>query len=59
MSVMEKAATGGGGGGGGSGTGASGGSNEMLPVVFLVPKFWYPSPLEATCAGESGASQYL
>ena len=52
MSVMEKAATGGG-SGAGSGVGVSDKMGEMLPVVFLVPKFWFPSPLEATCSGET------
>ncbi len=29
------------------------GTTEMLPVVVvLVPKFWFSSPLEATCAGK-------
>jgi len=50
--VMEKAATGGG-GGTEAGVGVGEKAGEMLPVVFLVPKFWFPSPLEATCSGET------
>ncbi len=42
VSVMEKAATGPEGGPG---------SNELLPVVFLVPKLYYPSTLESLCSG--------
>ena len=41
--MMEKAAT-------GPGDGSA--AQEMLPVVFLVPKLLYPSPLEALCSGE-------
>ena len=40
--MMEKAATGPG----------DGGAQEMLPVVFLVPKLIYPTPIEALCSGE-------
>ena len=42
VSVMEKAATGPEGGNG---------TNELLPVVFLVPKLYFPTTLEALCSG--------
>jgi len=42
ISVMEKAAT-------GSGDGST---QELLPVVFLVPKLLGPSAVETLCSGE-------
>ena len=40
---MEKAATG----------PEGGSSQELLPVVFLVPKLLYPSPIEKICSGNT------
>ena len=49
--MMVKAATGGGEAEGG------GGPTELLPIVFIVPKF-LPSALDRVCSGVTGFFQY-
>ena len=44
MSVMEKAAT------GPQGSGGGGGTAEILPVVFTVPRLLYPLKLDTICS---------